>query len=282
MDIISQIFKTIHFDANIYLHSEFCSPWGMQVSSPTLSSFHVIAYGNCTLETDHETIPLNSGDLIFFTRNIPHSIANQNDTEEISSTLICGKLEFGVDKNPILESLPDLIHIKASEIDKRPWLSSLFKQIVNEAESDSEGRQTILDKLAEILFLYVIRYYLTSDDDTANKQGLMAGLADPQLNKAILAMHQNISHPWTVESLAEQALMSRSAFSNKFHQLIGQTPMTYLTYWRLQCAYKALKGSQESILGIALSHGYQSEASFGKAFKKYYGISPGKVKKMAD
>ncbi|MBL4774049.1 MAG: AraC family transcriptional regulator [Alcanivoracaceae bacterium] len=281
MDVIDHLFKSIYFDANIYLHSEFCSPWNMEADNPRLSSFHVVAYGNCTLSiVGRANIYLNAGDLIFFPKNIRHHMFNDNDAAMISTTLICGKLDFGKINNPILDALPEIIHIKANEMDQYPWLKSLFQQIINEAEFGTEGSQIILDKLAEILFIYIVRFYIKCDqNDKTNKQGLLAGLADKQICKVLIAMHEDFSKAWTVESLAGQAAMSRSSFSNKFNVLIGNTPLQYLTHLRMQCAYQKLLRSNESIISLALTHGYQSEAAFSKVFKAHYGFSPGKVRK---
>ncbi|MBL4660616.1 MAG: AraC family transcriptional regulator [Alcanivoracaceae bacterium] len=281
MDVVDHLFKSIYFDANIYLHSEFCSPWNMEADNPRLSSFHVIAYGNCSLSIEGKNeLYLNAGDLIFFPRNIRHHMFNDNEEAMISTTLICGKLDFGEINNPVLDALPEIIHIKANEMDKYPWLKSLFQQIINEAEFGTEGSQIILDKLAEILFIYIVRYYIKSDqNDSANKQGLLLGLADKQICKVLMAMHEDLSLAWTVESLAEQSAMSRSSFSNKFSLLIGNTPLQYLTHLRMQCAHQKLLNSNESIISIALTHGYQSEAAFSKVFKKHYGLSPGKARK---
>lgn len=282
MDTFSQILKSLHFAANIYLHSEFCSPWSAQSDNPGLSSFHVIAYGNCSLEIpNREAIQLNAGDLIFFPRNIKHEIANPRNDAEISTTLICGRLDFQKANHPILSALPDVIHIQANAMAPYPWLQSLFQHIVNEAESGIEGRQMILDRLAEILFIYIVRYYLLAMSDEVEKtSGLLAGLNHPQICKSLEAMHADLGQSWTVADLATRAGMSRAAFADKFNQLVGQTPLQYLTSWRMQSAQQALVMTDQSILEIALDHGYQSEAAFGKVFKKHFAMTPGKSRKQ--
>lgn len=282
MDTISQILKSLHFAANIYLHSEFCSPWSAQSDNPGMSSFHVIAYGNCSLLIpDREAIQLNAGDLIFFPRNIQHQIANPRNDAEVSTTLICGRLDFKKANHPILSALPDVIHIQANAMAAYPWLQSLFQHIVNEAESGIEGRQMILDRLAEILFIYIVRYYLLALSDEAERtKGLLAGLNHPYISRSLEAMHKDLGQSWTVADLAAQAGMSRAAFADKFNHLIGQTPLQYLTDWRMRSAQQALALSDQSILEIALDNGYQSEAAFSKAFKKHFGITPGKSRKM--
>ncbi|NVK22278.1 MAG: AraC family transcriptional regulator [Kangiellaceae bacterium] len=277
MDIISKILQSLHFDANIYLHSEFCSPWGLQSDNPSVGTFHVIAYGHCTIQTENNLhISLNAGDLIFFPKNIKHKIENTSEGG-ISTTLICGSYQFSDAHSPLISALPDFIHIKANELGQLSWFESLIKQIVNEAESGTEGRSLILDKLAEILFVYIIRYYVLA---SKSNHGVLAGLADKQLSKALFVFHNDMGNPWSVETLAQHALMSRSAFSDKFAEVIQMTPMQYVTYWRMQCAYNQLTSTNTPIISIALDHGYKSEAAFSKVFKKQFAISPGKARKL--
>ncbi len=280
MDIIHSIFRSIKFDASIYLHSEFCSPWGVEANNPGLSSFHVIAYGNCELHIENKpVIYLSAGDLIFFAQNTPHRLINPNEDVEVSTTLICGNLSFDNRNNPILMGLPRYLHIKANAMDKYPWLKSLFQQIINEAENNGDGRQLVLDKLAEILFIYIVRYYLNSDSHQASKKhGVLKGLSDPAIARSLLAFHGNLDQAWTLDTLAEQALISRSKFANRFSELLGVTPLKYMTYWRMQQAKHMLESTSESVYSVALSCGYQSEASFIKVFKKHFGITPGKAR----
>ncbi len=277
MNVIDEIFKSIVFDANIYLHSSFCSPWGVESSNPGLSSFHVIAYGNCQLEIAGKTpIFLSAGDLVFFSRNTPHKLINPDELNNISTTLICGHLAFNNNKNPVLMALPRILHIKASEMDRTSWFKSLFQQIIAEAENKSDGRQLVLDKLAAILFIYIVRYYISSKQHLySQKSGILKGLSDPNISKALVAFHQNLDQPWNLELLAEKALVSRSKFAASFNELMGVTPLKYMTYWRMQQAKQLLRSTNNSIYNIALTCGYQSEAAFIKVFKKHFDKTPG-------
>ncbi len=284
MNVIDQIFKAISFDANIYLHSEFCSPWGVESNNPGLSSFHVIAYGNCQLEIEgKEPIYLSAGDLIFFARNTPHKLINPDERNNISTTLICGHLSFNNNKNPVLMALPRLLHIKASEMDRASWFKSLFQQIVSEAENKTDGRQLVLDKLAEILFIYIVRFYINSDKmKYSQKTGILKGLTDPHISRALVAFHQGLDQSWSLETLAKQALVSRSKFAASFNQLLGVTPLKYMTYWRMQEAKQLLKNTSKPIYTIALDCGYQSEAAFIKVFKKHFNQTPGQTRRNWD
>ncbi len=175
-------------------------------------------------------------------------------------------------------ALPRMLHIKANEMDQ--GLKTLFQQIVAEAESSQDGRQLVLDKLAEILFIYIVRFYVCSDKlKYSQKTGLLKGLTNPHISKALIAFHQNMDQPWSLETLAQQALISRSKFAAAFNELLGVTPLKYMTYWRMQQARQLLKTTKQSIYTIALACGYQSEAAFIKVFKKQFNATPGQMRK---
>jgi transcriptional regulator GlxA family with amidase domain len=124
----------------------------------------------------------------------------------------------------------------------------------------------------EVLFTQIIRAYIAQ---TQTPVGVLSAMADAKLGSALNAMHQHPEYCWSIESLANVAGMSRTAFSHHFHTLVGQTPMHYLTQWRMQKAKMLLETNNISMLSIAEQSGYQSEAAFSKAFKKCMGLSPG-------
>lgn len=280
MDVIQEIFKAIHFDANIYLHSAFCAPWDVSSNSSEHSSFHVIAYGNCQLHTVDGTVQqLNAGDLVFFPRNTSHQLINPDLNEQVSTTLICGQLVFTQQNNPILEALPDVVHIKANEMDRCPGFKNLFHHIVNEAEGDASGRQLVLDKLAEVLFIYIIRHHIQTSSGKDTTRGLLCGLSHPQLAMALVAFHSQLDHPWTLAGLAEQAAMSRSKFATVFNERLGMTALAYMTHWRMEHARNLLSSGRQSVYQVALSAGYQSEAAFIKVFKKHSQMTPGQYRR---
>jgi len=283
MDVVQEIFKAIHFDANIYLHSEFCAPWGVSPEPTNNSSFHVIAYGNCQLQMDHlQPIHLNAGDLIFFPRNCPHQLISPESNNESSTTLICGQLTFSHINNPILDALPDVLHIKANEMEHCRGFKGLFQQIVTEAENQDDGRQLVLDKLAEVMFIYIIRYHITSAQDShVYKTGLLYGLSHPQLAHALVAFHAAPDYAWSLAELANKAAMSRSKFAALFSKMVGMTALQYMTHWRMEHARHLLISENTSVWQVALSSGYQSEAAFIKVFKKQYGMTPGQFRKQA-
>jgi AraC-like DNA-binding protein len=105
--------------------------------------------------------------------------------------------------------------------------------------------------------------------------GWAAALRDPAIGAVLADLHTNPSYPWTVEALGRRAGLSRAAFARRFHQLVGQPPLTYLTWWRMSLAARMLRESTVSNSAVARRLGYASELSFGRAFKRHHGVSPG-------
>jgi AraC-like DNA-binding protein len=136
------------------------------------------------------------------------------------------------------------------------------------------GSEVAANRLAEVLFIQAIRAHLASGADCRNP-GWLRAIFDPQVGAAIGAIHENVNRPWTVEALAESAGMSRSAFALRFKELLGQTPLDYLTEWRMQKAVQLLEHKDKKLFEIARSVGYESDAAFSKAFKRVLGLTPG-------
>jgi AraC-like DNA-binding protein len=294
MDTLSNILSLLDLRASVYFHSSFCGSWSIDGENDYRATFHLIARGNCWLHMPdlEQTVALTGGDLIVFPRDIRHSINSSPSFEpaaplssapskptadEPSTSLICGYFDFGSPQaNPILDVMPDLVHIKNEDQARSAMLDSVLRFITLETEHAQPGSDVVVDKLSEILFIHVVRAYMRQTD---TKTGLLAALSDDKLGRAIRRLHDDPSHNWSVSSLAEAAGMSRSAFASHFQSIAGITPMQYATNWRMQIAYERLRTSRDSVALIAEQSGYQTEASFRKAFKKLTGIGPGAVRR---
>ena len=136
------------------------------------------------------------------------------------------------------------------------------------------GYEVVATRLAEVLFIQALRAHIASGVEWRNK-GWLRAIFDSQLGTALSAIHANADTPWTVESLAEAAGMSRSAFAARFKELLGQTPFEYVTEWRMQKAMQLLQQRDKKLVDVARSVGYESDAAFSKAFKRVVGASPG-------
>jgi AraC-like DNA-binding protein len=141
-----------------------------------------------------------------------------------------------------------------------------------EARSPRPGGAGVLAKLAEVLFIEVLRLYM--NEQSAGRIGWLAGLGDRVVGAALNALHARPAHAWTLEELARTAATSRSVLAERFAQLVGRSPMQYLTQWRMQVASRLLRDTTAKVIEIASSVGYESEAAFSRAFKREVGASP--------
>jgi AraC-like DNA-binding protein len=188
---------------------------------------------------------------------------------------------FLMDGDPadlLLGFLPAMVHLRA-EHEKVAMRWSL-ERMREELRDEKLGGSFLVQQLAYMMLVQALRVHLAqSSQDTV---GWLYALTDPQLKSAIVSMQANPASPWTVNGLAQHVGMSRSIFALKFKEKVGESPMEYLTRWRMLLAGDRLTASTEPILSIALSLGYESESAFGKAFKRVMGCSPRQYSRDAD
>ncbi|MEH6609011.1 MAG: cupin domain-containing protein [Halioglobus sp.] len=285
MDVLGDMLNTLRLDASIFLHATFCQSWNVDVGGMHSAGFHVVSKGSCYLHRpDSAPVALHPGDLIFVPRNSPHNLCDtferpapetpvNSPAEQVSgpsTTLICGRVDFPEAYwNPLLEALPDYIILPGSESEDTT-LGSVIAALTREAEERPAASDVVLNRLADVLFVEVVRKFVSQQHNST----FLAAVADAKLSRALVEFHAAPGNNWSVQSLAEVACMSRSAFADRFHQLTGIAPMNYVTRWRMQHGYHQLTTGTCSIREIAESCAYQSEEAFSKAIKKEFGQSP--------
>jgi AraC-like DNA-binding protein len=172
--------------------------------------------------------------------------------------------------NPLLTALPRVIVVKDHASGA---LGAYFRAALAESKEGRMGGADLLGRISELMFVDVVRRHLESlPPDRVN---WLAGLRDQYVGRAIMALHANPARDWTLEALAQEAALSRSAFAERFTEFVGHPPMQYLTNWRMQLATNYLRKGTESVAAIANRVGYDSEAAFSRAFKKVVGAPPG-------
>jgi AraC-like DNA-binding protein len=187
---------------------------------------------------------------------------------------LCGGFQFGESSaNPVLASLPPLIHVKGENGRVLPWLEVQLQCIACEASSGRPGAQMVVARLSDVLFVQAVRAHLAALEDEAH--GWLAAARDPQIGRALYLIHRSPERSWTVASLAAAVFLSRSAFAERFTRLVGQPPLAYLSAWRMHLAARMLRGESVRLAALADRLGYGSEASFSTAFRRHYGTSPG-------
>ncbi len=239
-------------------------------------------------------VELLPGDVIVFPQGDPHTMASSPDApvfhsdpsaaparyptivrigneSDRNSAFVCGFL--GCDRrpfNPLLATLPRRLHLRGLS---QGWLGVFTREVVEESQRGRPGGECVLTRLAELMFIQVVRQYL--ETLPAEQTGWLAGLRDPIVGQALALLHARPRHQWTLAELAGEVAGSRSKLAERFNALVGQPPIQYLTQWRMQLAANLLSRTGSKVAAVAAEVGYGSEAAFSRAFKKATGLSPG-------
>ena len=220
-------------------------------------------------------------DWVFATRSDPKPIPiSFHSTTDFSigkanpdalTNVVCGFLGCDLRPfNPLVATLPRLLHLPAGA--DGHWIAPVLQQAVDASQDQRPGSGVLLERLSEMVFVDAVRRYV--DTLPVESRGWLAGLRDRYVGRALGLLHGEPARDWTIEQLAGEVGLSRSALHERFVELIGQPPMQYLTQWRMQLAAKLLRESQAPVAAIALDVGYDSEAAFSRAFKRVTGRPP--------
>jgi AraC-like DNA-binding protein len=306
MDPLSDVLRAVRLSGAYFYLVEAAAPWSVMTvaardlvprilpEAEHLISYHILISGSCWGGLDGgQRVRLDPGDAILFPHGDAHVMSSAEeydvDAERMSSssqrypepvrlgpaidrdtTFVCGFL--GCDArpyNPLLTSLPRRLHVPGVA---GGWLSQFPRQAVAEARLARIGSDTMLTRMAELMFVEVMRHYL--EQLSPQHTGWFAGLRDSVVGPAISKLHERPSHPWTIAELARVVATSRTVLAERFSAIVGVPPMLYLTRWRLQLAAEQLARSATKIAAIAENVGYESEAAFSRAFKRETGLSP--------
>jgi len=269
-----------------------------------LVPFHIVAAGSCWLEVGREpSLQLAAGDFVVLPQEDAHVLRDEPTTGAIdlldlvkasppslngelnargtgvTTRLVCGAIRIeNARTNALLAALPPHIFVKASEDGGAPWLRLTVQHAIDELDSDRPGSEAVVGRLADILFIGAIRSCLEGRLASA-ESGWFAAIRDRQIGRAVALLHSDPTRPWTVEMLADQVSLSRSALASKFTRLVGEPPLRYLTRVRLDAAAKRLRVTNDKLLVIAAAASYDSAAAFTRAFERYVGISPGEYRR---
>ncbi|GEN12797.1 transcriptional regulator, AraC family [Myxococcus fulvus] len=304
VDALGEALHFLRMSGTFYCRSELTAPWGLDLPATEGSlMFHVVTTGQCWLEVDGvEPRLLQPGTFALVPHGAGHRLAHERGgparkLEELSeelvserysilrhggggapTTLICGavRLDHPAARH-LMSLLPGIILVEPSNSPRMDWLQSTLRFMAAEAQELRPGGETVITRLADVLVVQALREWMAQD--TQAKSGWLGALQDPDVGRALALIHREPTRPWTVASLASSVAMSRSAFSARFTQRVGEPPMHYLARWRMYVAHSALKDERPGLGELATRMGYQSEAAFSRAFKRFMGVSPGAVRK---
>lgn len=301
MDVLSDVLQLVRLQGTVYFQSDFSAPWGMQMEAVPVAQFHIVVRGNCWLHMADLTHPLalSGGDMVMFPYGAAHWLTGQpekvgvagqavlaaiqqNDPlfqgEEICTTLVCGHFAYDRQiRHPLLRDLPDFIHIRGAEQLDRDWLDTAVSLIIHESARHRPGSRVIIDRLADVLFIQIVRSYLRQQSQQNN---FLFALSDSEIGSALQLIHDAPEVSWTLAGIALQVGLSRTAFANRFRDLVGMTPMRYITGWRMQLARRLLQESDLPLAAIAHRVGYASEAAFSRAFRREFAQNPGAARQV--
>lgn len=310
MDALSDVLRVVRLNAAVFLDAEFTAPWcvgepaGVEVCIEAMPrAQHVVIYHMVTEGALDVQVPgegprrAEAGDLIIIASGEPHALGSDlslpkadggkividRGPDEVGQVrhggggevtrLVCGYLACDSSLfDAVLAPLPRVMIVNMREGASAQWLTSSLKFSISETTTQRAGAGTVLAKLSELMFVEALRRHIESLPE--EQTGWLAGLRDRFVGKTLALIHARPAHDWTVDALAGEVGLSRSALAERFTQLVGQPPMQYLTRWRLQLAADMLRSSSRAVAAVAAEVGYDSEAAFSRAFKREIGIGP--------
>ena len=320
MDALSETLRVVRLVGAIFISARFTAPWCYAspeaiTAAPILEPgaervviFHLITEGECWVELKGEPpLKLQAGDAVLFPQGDGHLMnshpgllpAKGADLCKVlarrprqiayggggaMTRLVCGYLACDATlARLLLTGLPRVVRVNVRGSNAGVWLEASVRYALVEARSPRAGGAGVLSKLAEVLFIETLRLYM--HEQGAQRTGWLSGLADRIVGPALNALHAEPNRQWTLEDLARAAGTSRSVLAERFHAVVGRTPIQYLTQWRMLLAANLLSGSTWSVTRVAEEVGYLTDTSFSRAFRREYGVPPAtwrKARQMGD
>jgi AraC-like DNA-binding protein len=309
MDALSQTLRVVRLVGAIFINAKFTAPWCYQsppaaAAAPLLEPsaervviFHLITEGECYVELEDEPpARLAAGDVVLFPQGDAHVMSSQPGVPPAkgarldqvlarrprqlvyggggaTTRLVCGYLACDARlARLLLAGLPKVLKVNVRGSNAGVWLEASVRYALAEARSPRPGGEGVLAKLAEVLFIEVLRLYMNGE--SSSRTGWLAGVQDRVVGAALNALHARPAHAWTLEELARVAGASRSVLAERFLKLVGGSPMQYLTQWRMLLAANLLCGTNAPLARIAEDVGYQTDTAFSRAFRREFGAPP--------
>jgi AraC-like DNA-binding protein len=303
-DIVADVVATTRRGSLMYSRNRFHAPWGASFPGGQAASLHVVAAGACWLSMDgHDPVQLTSGDVVLIPSGAAHQLTDVPDrparpiTEIAGRSLhdgpppcvvvdgdgpctvwLCGGYWLAPDlQHPLTRMLPPVVVVTAAQ-SRGTGLGAAVDLLAAEIEGTDPGAPAVMASLVDLLFVYLLRAWFAEHHA---ETGWGRALFDPAVGAALALVHDDPVHPWTLEALARAVGMPRATFSRRFTALTGQSPMAYVTAWRMALAARMLRDEPATLRQIAQHVGYESEFAFARAFKRSTGQAPGQYRQRA-
>jgi AraC-like DNA-binding protein len=318
VEVLSEVLKAVRLHGALFYNAEFSAPWcAHSVDAPTVTShlspnskhviiFHLLTEGSgyASLEGHDRRIPLNAGDILIVPHGDQHILGNGSSVTPVDrahvldqvlsqglkvsrmggggelTKFVCGYLSCDPELSRVfLGGLPPILKVSIRDDASGQWLENAIRYSVDNMDPSRPGGETVLAKLAEVLFVETLRRHIALLP--SEQIGWLAGIRDPEVGKTLALLHRKPADPWTIASLAREVGTSRSVLAERFRRYLSETPIAYLTRWRLQLGAQMLTSTSSSVAEIAAEVGYESEASFNRAFKREFVLPPARFRSQS-
>jgi len=313
MDALSDVLKSVRLEGAVYRDAEFSAPWcvqakyGLETASDQLAGaehimfFHFLIEGRCKvrLAAGGEVLEAGAGDMVLLPQDDTHIMGSDLQLEAVATDavveaaaraqgglvplraggggaitrFVCGYVACSRSVcRPLVEALPRALCIPIGDGSASTALRELLRMGVRESSGVRPGSSSLLAKLSELMLVEALRRHVESLPPDG--KGWLAGVRDAQVGRALALLHHDPGRSWTVDELAREVALSRSALAERFNALVGEPPIQYLMRWRLALAAHMLRSGRDAIVRVAERSGYESEAAFNRAFKREFGMPP--------
>jgi AraC-like DNA-binding protein len=302
---LDRVLHALRMTGTFYCRAELRDPWSLEMPAKADSiSFHVLTRGTCWLRLPGaDPVELRPGGLALVPHGIGHHLLAEpgpargarvdllpqrylNDRSSVlehggqgaATQLICGIVAFeGPAARRLMHALPELLRIDDADAAAGASVHATLRLMAEELATIRIGGDAVATRLADILVVQAVRPWLERDE--AAVDGWIHALRDERIGRVLDAVHARPGDAWDLDRLARTAVMSRSSFSARFTELVGESPGSYVTRWRMDVARHRLATDDVTASRLAGELGYRSEAAFHRAFVRMVGATPGSVRR---
>lgn len=305
MNALADVLDVSRVSGTVLAHVRAHDPWGFELVPTRGAAFHAITEGACWLRVEGEPPRrLLAGDVVLLPSGAPHRLSSaptgptRHFSREAKAELLTPDGELVFDgpgaatrflcagytydhevAHPLMSLLPPVLHVAARDAGDDSPVQTTLRLLAAELGRRDDVAQAVVQRLIDVLLVHVIREWLDAigDDDAAS---WIRGLRDPAIAKVLAILHGRPAEPWTVERLADEVHMARSTLARRFVDLVGETPLGYLTRWRMDVAARLLRETDVPVAEVGRRVGYNSEFAFSRAFSRIRGEAPGRYRRL--
>jgi len=307
MDPLADVFDLSRVSGAVMAQLIAHEPWGVAVDPVPGAVFHALVAGSCWLRIPGRPPQhLMPGDVVLLPTNTPHELVSEVDgtTESLAqfekdtrrtpdgdvviagsgarTRVLCAAYDYDHEvAHPLMSQLPPVLYVPAGLPDDEGAVAGTLRLLALELGGHPPGSRAAVGRLIDVMLIHVMRAWLRMQERDEDDSGWLLALRDPVVAGAMNCIHARPAEPWTIDSLAREVSVSRATLARRFADLVGETPLGYLTRWRMDLAAQRLRDTDDTIAAIAAAVGYRSEYAFSRAFARHRGIAPGRYRRQA-